>query len=599
MRSFYKGIWLLFIVNVIVPTSVGAVHKLPLEPKRINESKSTTIKAVDIAELIPQRVVTDISFTGGLRGKGRLLITFNNSNAFVNFKEEAGQVTVSLLNTVLTKRFMKRMKVKSQGTLVDFIDFKQLAAEARVVIKLNPERFHYNSRQADKTLAIDFTPVTKRSMGGRQKKEVVNKGERLSLNFKEIEVRAVLQVLSDFTGLNIVATDSVSGAVTLKLNDVPWDQVLSLVLKAKGLAMRQNDNIVLVAPAAEIKKIEQDELASQKVASYLEILKTKFVQINYAKAADIRDILTSGNGGGAADARQNTMLVSERGTVVIDERTNTLIIKDLPAKLTEITRLVALLDKPVQQVMVEARIVVADKSFAQEMGIKFGVAKSGRLHGGTLGLGNPEIGIGGDPVDDSKTTNTLVGLGIDAMNAHPAGALGMTLARGANYVLNLELSALENEGRGDIIANPRVMTSDRVKAIIKQGVKKQITVPASANNPATQRFIDVVLELNVTPHITPNGEVIMELLVKKDNIIAGSQDFANREISTTVKVKDGETVVLGGVYEEVSNKKNYRVPYLANIPFFGNLFKKNVDSEDKKELLVFVTPNIVASRRAQ
>ena len=535
MRSFYKGIWLLFIVNVIVPTSVGAVDKLPLEPKRINESKSTTIKAVDIAELIPQRVVTDISFTGGLRGKGRLLITFNNSNAFVNFKEEAGQVTVSLLNTVLTKRFMKRMKVKSQGTLVDFIDFKQLAAEARVVIKLNAERFHYNSRQADKTLAIDFTPVTKRSMGGRQKKEVVNKGERLSLNFKEIEVRAVLQVLSDFTGLNIVATDSVSGAVTLKLNDVPWDQVLSLVLKAKGLAMRQNDNIVLVAPAAEIKKIEQDELASQKVASYLEILKTKFVQINYAKAAEIRDLLTSGNGGGATDARQNTMLVSERGTVVIDERTNTLIIQDLPAKLTEITRLVALLDKPVQQVMVEARIVVADKSFAQEMGIKFGVAKSGRLHGGTLGLGNPEIGIGGDPVDDSKTTNALVGLGIDAMNAHPAGALGMTLARGANYVLNLELSALENEGRGDIIANPRVMTSDRVKAIIKQGVKKQITVPASANNPATQRFIDVVLELNVTPHITPNGEVIMELLVKKDSIIAGSQEqISNRRIAITL-----------------------------------------------------------------
>jgi type IV pilus assembly protein PilQ len=581
MRSFYKAMGLLFIVNVIILTSVGAVDELSSEPKRIDESKSTTIKAVDIAELIPQRLVTDISFTGGLRGKGRLLITFNNSNAFVNFKEEAGQVTVSLLNTVLTKRFMTRMKVKSQGTLVDFVDFKQLATEARVVIKLNTERFHYSSRQGEKTLAIDFTPVTKRSMGGRQKKEVVNKGERLSLNFKEIEVRAVLQVLSDFTGLNIVATDSVSGAVTLKLNDVPWDQVLSLVLKAKGLAMRQNDNIVLVAPAAEINKIEQDELASQKVASYLEILKIEFLQINYAKAADIRDLLTSGNGGGVADAgtRQNAMLVSERGTVVVDERTNTLIIKDVPAKLTEITRLVALLDKPVQQVMVEARIVVADKSFAQEMGIKFGVTGK----------------------KDSSTTAgveaSLFDFGVSALN--PYGALGMTLARGADYVLNLELSALENEGRGDIIANPRVMTSDRTTAIIKQGVKKQITVPGSANNPASQRFIDVVLELNVTPHITPNGEVIMELLVKKDSIIAGSQDFANREISTTVKVKDGETVVLGGVYEEESNKKNYRVPYLASIPFFGNLFKKNVDSEDKKELLVFVTPKIVASRRAQ
>ena len=280
------------------------------------------------------------------------------------------------------------MKVKSQGTLVDFVDFKQFATEARVVIKLNTEHFHYSSRQAKKTLAIDFTPVTKRSMGGRQKKDVVHKGERLSLNFKDIEVRAVLQVLSDFTGLNIVATDSVSGAVTLKLNDVPWDQVLSLVLKAKGLAMRQNDNIVLVAPAAEINKIEQDELASQKVASYLEVLKIEFLQINYAKAVDIRDILISGNGGGAADTdtRQDSMLVSERGTVAVDERTNTLIIKDVAAKLKEVVRLVAQLDQPLQQVMVEARIVVADKSFAQEMGIKFGVAKSGRLHGGTLGL---------------------------------------------------------------------------------------------------------------------------------------------------------------------------------------------------------------------
>ena len=542
MRSFYKGIGFLFIVNVIILTSVGAVDELLSEPKSIDESKRTRIKAVDIAELIPQRLVTDISFTGGLRGKGRLLITFNNSNVFVNFKEEVGQVTVSLLNTVLTKRFMRRMKVKLQGTLVDFVDFKQFATEARVVIKLNTERFHYSSRQAKKTLTIDFTPVTKRSMGGRQKKDLVHQGERLSLNFKDIEVGAVLQVLSDFTGLNIVATDSVSGAVTLKLNDVPWDQVLSLVLKAKGLAMRQNDNIVLVAPAAEINKIEQDELASQKVASYLEVLKIEFLQINYAKAADIRDILTSGNGGGAADmdAGQNAMLVSERGTVVVDERTNTLIIKDVPAKLKEVVRLVALLDKPLQQVMVEARIVVADKSFAQEMGINFGVT-------------------GGKDSSTKATVNaSLLDFGVSALN--PYGALGMTLAREADYVLNLELSALENEGRGDIIANPRVMTSDRRPAIIKQGVKKQITVPASANNPASQRFIDVVLELNVTPHITPNGEVIMELVVKKDSIKAGSQDFDHREISTTVKVRNVETVVLGGVYEEESSKKIIEFP---------------------------------------
>jgi type IV pilus assembly protein PilQ len=240
--------------------------------------------------------------------------------------------------------------------------------------------------------------------------------------------------------------------------------------------------------------------------------------------------------------------------------------------------------------MVEARIVVADKTFAQEMGVKFGVAGAkvaateATVHARTGSLANP---------------SSLLDLGIDAMNMHPVGALGMTLARGADYVLNLELSALENENRGDIIANPRVMTSDRVKAIIRQGVKKQITVPATANNPASQSFVDVVLGLNVTPHITPNGEVIMELLIKKDSNIANSQDFANREIQTTVKVKSGETIVLGGVYEEELAKTNYRVPYLASVPFFGHLFKKNVDSEIKKELLVFVTPKIVGSRRIQ
>ncbi|HIA44230.1 MAG TPA: type IV pilus secretin PilQ [Methylococcaceae bacterium] len=592
MSNLSLGIWLLVIVKVTMFSAAGAVNEQQSELSDVAESQGATVKTSDIAKLIPQRFITDISFMGGLRGKGRLLITFNNSNAFVNFKESTGQVTVSLLNTVIAKRFLKRMEVKTQGTLVDFIDFKQLVSETKVFIKLNTEQFHYTSMQGEKTLTINFTPVSVSVVGDRRKKERVNKGERLSLNFKAIEVRSVLQVLSDFTGLNIIATDSVSGAVTLKLNDVPWDQVLSLVLKAKGLAMRQNDNIVLVAPAAEIYKIEQDELASKKVAVYLEQLKTEFLQINYAKAVDIRNILVSGVGAATmgANSVKNPMLISERGMVVVDERTNTLIIKDVPAKLKEIAQLVALLDKPVQQVMIEARIVVADKTFAQEMGVKFGVAGAkvaateATVHARTGSLANP---------------SSLLDLGIDAMNMHPVGALGMTLARGADYVLNLELSALENENRGDIIANPRVMTSDRVKAIIRQGVKKQITVPATANNPASQSFVDVVLELNVTPHITPNGEVIMELLIKKDSNIANSQDFANREIQTTVKVKSGETIVLGGVYEEELAKTNYRVPYLASVPFFGHLFKKNVDSEIKKELLVFVTPKIVGSRRIQ
>ncbi len=594
MSKLFLGIGLLLMVEVMMFSSAWAMDEQQPSLNDVAKSPELKVKPSDIAKLIPQRFITDISFTGGLRGKGHLLITFNNSNAFVNFKESSSQVTVSLLNTVIAKRFLKRMKVKAQGTLVDFIDFKQLASETKVVIKLNTEHFHYTSIQGEKTLKINFTPAPGGGVENRQKKERVKKGERLSLNFKEIEVRSVLQVLSDFTGLNIIATDSVSGAVTLKLNDVPWDQVLPLVLKAKGLAMRQNDNIVLVAPATEINKIEEAELATKKVAAYLEQLQTEFLQINYAKAADIRKILVSGNGMSTAGGNsvENSMLISERGAVVVDERTNTLIVKDVPVKLKEITQLIALLDKAVQQVMVEARIVVADKSFGQEMGVRFGVA--GSKSGSTAATVHARTGNMATP-----SPNSLLDLGIDAMSAHPVGALGMTLARGADYVLNLELSALENEGRGDIIANPRVMTSDRVKAVIKQGVKKQITVPATMNNPASQTFIDVVLELNVTPHITPNGEVIMELLVKKDDNIAGSADFANREIQTTVKVKDGETIVLGGVYEEKSDQNNYRVPYLSNVPFFGNLFKKNVDSSVKKELLVFVTPKIVGSRQIQ
>ncbi len=595
MSKLFLGIGLLLMVEVMMFSFAWAMDEQQPGLNDVAKSPGLKVKPSDIAKLIPQRFITDISFTGGLRGKGHLLITFNNSNAFVNFKEGSSQVTVSLLNTVIAKRFLKRMKVKAQGTLVDFIDFKQLASETKVVIKLNTEHFHYTSIQGEKTLKINFTPAPGGGVENRQKKERVKKGERLSLNFKEIEVRSVLQVLSDFTGLNIIATDSVSGAVTLKLNDVPWDQVLPLVLKAKGLAMRQNDNIVLVAPATEINKIEEAELASKKVAAYLEQLQTEFLQINYAKAADIRKILVSGNGMSTAGGNsvENSMLISERGAVVVDERTNTLIVKDVPVKLKEITQLIALLDKAVQQVMVEARIVVADKSFGEEMGVRFGVA--GSKSGSTAATVHARTGNMATPT----SPNSLLDLGIDAMSAHPVGALGMTLARGADYVLNLELSALENEGRGDIIANPRVMTSDRVKAVIKQGVKKQITVPETANNPASQTFIDVVLELNVTPHITPNGEVIMELLVKKDDNIAGSADFANREIQTTVKVKDGETIVLGGVYEEKSDQNNYRVPYLSSVPFFGNLFKKNVDSSVKKELLVFVTPKIVGSRQIQ
>nr|WP_305909231.1 type IV pilus secretin PilQ [Methylomarinum sp. Ch1-1]MDP4522128.1 type IV pilus secretin PilQ [Methylomarinum sp. Ch1-1] len=580
------------------------------------------LKQSSVSKLIPQQLIKGVDFRRGPQGEGRLMLSLSNPNTVVDVKERGGKVILNFLNTKIPDALAKSYDVTDFATPVQRVDASPRGNGVNVTVSTIDANYDYSSFQSEGLLTVEFTPLSVEEKAAKLKEKFPYSGDKLSLNFQDIEVRSVLQILADFTELNIIASDSVGGSVTLRLNDVPWDQALALVLKSKGLAKRESGNVIFVAPATEITKMEEEELAAKKVVQKLEPLVTEYIQINYAKAEDFRNMLLSrgqtGQGGrsGMGSVAQSAplssggvrgidqdelRLVSRRGTVIVDPRTNTLIVRDTAKQLEEIRKLINLLDIPVRQVLIESRIVIADKNFAQELGVKFGVAKMASIGSGkTFAIGGSGTASNSNAQADDEgnigtINDTLVDLGAQAIASHPAGALGMTLARAADYVLNLELSALENENRGEILSNPRIMTTDRVKAVIKQGIQKQITTPGSANNPPTQAFVDVVLELEVTPQITPNGEVIMDLLIKKDNEIPNSVDFANREITTTVQVKDGETIVVGGVYEEDSGKNVFRVPFFSDLPGVGFLFRKNIESDVKRELLMFITPKIIKS----
>lgn len=464
-----------------------------------------------------------------------------------------------------------------------------------------------------------FGLTAQRAVAIEQHSEIVRKvshqGNRLSLNFQDIDVRSVLQVLADFTGLNVVAADTVAGNISLRLNDVPWDQALDLIMKTKGLSKRQEGNVLLIAPATEIMRIEREQLEAQKVIDALIPLKTEIFQIHYAKAAEICSILLGiGNPGqmtevnapqqhqsqvgcGSAGLRQQgnagvesagvvkneTMrIVSSRGVVIMDARTNTLIIKDTPAALQEVHKMIELLDVPVRQVLIETRIVVANTSFARNLGAKLGAKTQAKEEAMPDGLA--ELGY------KLQVASAVATGGMSTMAA--------TLASGANHLLDMEIQALQAEGLGEQIANPRVMTTDRVRASISQGV--QIPYTTQTANTINTNFKDAVLQLEVTPQITPGGSVIMELDITRDsqgkNIITGGQEnvaIDKRGIKTKVQVEDGETLILGGVYESYALDNQNVVPWLAEIPVLGWLFRNQNKRDDKTELLVFVTPKIV------
>ena len=568
-----------------------------------------------VTNLLPEQTIKNIDFRRGPKGEGRLMLELSEENTVVDVKERGGKVILNFLNTKIPEALIKSFDVSDFATPVRKIDARPRGAGVNITITPVDGNYDYSSYQSDGMLTIDFIPLTSAEKEALLKQKFPYTGKKLTLNFQDIEVRSVLQILADFTALNIIAADSVGGTVTLRLNDVPWDQALDLILKSKGLSKRQTGNVVLVAPTSEIIKIEEEELAAKTVVEQLEPLRTEYIQINYAKAEDIQALLTGrsvvrsssstsnqtnsstlGSRSSTSQRRGSTSksersgLLSERGRSTVDSRTNTLIVKDTVKQLEEIHSLIELLDVPVRQVLIEARIVIASTDFSKQLGVEFGVA----YNSGDFKLS--DRGVETKSVNNSSALSDLA----SALAASGPGALAMTLSDGANYILNLEIQANQLNGNTELLSNPRVMTTDRVTATIKQGV--QIPYQSSSQDGTVTELIDAVLELKVTPQITPSGNVIMDLNIKKDApgvaVPSGAGTAVaidKREITTTVQVEDGETVVLGGVFESTDSNATNTVPWLSDLPGVGWLFKNSDDNSTKRELLIFVTPKIVKS----
>ncbi|NOQ63616.1 MAG: type IV pilus secretin PilQ [Methyloprofundus sp.] len=594
---------------VIGFNSAGAIAK--------ESHKKLTEKTLSqFAGLIPEQAIKKIDFRRGPKGEGRLLVYLSNPNTVVDTHEKSGKIELSFLNTKLPDLYAKKMDVLDFATPVAMVEAKKVGSRAKIVVTLANSEYSYSSFQSEGLLTLEVRPITSLAEEEKRKQKFPYTGKRLSLNFQDIEIRAVLQILADFTELNILASDSVTGNLTLRLSDVPWDQALDFILKSKGLAKRQAGNVVLVAPTDEIRKLEEEELESQKVVERLEPLKTEYIQINFAKAENFRNILkgdssfsadgcaisAGGSSGGGASAGGSAAggggsrgegesddkysLLSDRGTAIVDSRTNTLIVKDTAKNLEEVAKMIEILDRPVRQVLIEARIVIAEEGFSQELGVKFGAAYVG--DNGSIGAttgSNPYGDIPGDIV--SPVVSNLAA-------SNPYGALGMTLASGANYVLNLEISALQDDRKAEFVSNPRVLTSDRCEARIEQGV--QIPYQTVSQDGTQTDFEDASIILEVTPQITPSGSVIMDLYITKDSpgdLTPAGLAINKREIATSVHIEDGETIVLGGVYEGDTRHEINSVPWFSELPLVGWMFRKTTDNDFKKELLIFITPKIV------
>jgi type IV pilus assembly protein PilQ len=542
--------------------------------------------------------IEGIDFRRGDDGEGRIIVTLSDPSISVDMNQVGGKIVLDFIGAGLPGELDRKLDVVDFATPVKEIDTKGSNNGTRMMISTTAHEYDYLAYQSDNTFIVEIRPLDEREQEAR-KEQVGFTGERLSLNFQDIEVRAVLQLIADFTGLNMVASDTVGGNVTLRLKNVPWDQALDIILKAKGLGMRKIDNVIMVAPNAEIAAREQLELESSRQVEELAPLYTEFIQVNYAKASDLANLIK---------AEENNLL-SERGSVTIDERTNTLIIQDITASLESIRQMLSKLDIPVRQVLIESRIVNADENFAKDLGVRFGYAKNTKQ-------ANPDIlnsreDIGPNPqdpvavftgsedgnVDGSGGTarEGIENLLVDLPALATGAGASLIVGKIGSYLLQLELTALVAEGRGEDIASPKVITSNQRTAIIESGVE----IPyqeASSSGATTTAFKKAVLSLEVTPQITPDDRVLLDLSVSQDSpgaAVVGGIPINTRRVETQVLVDNGETVVLGGVYTRNESKGVERVPFFGDLPYVGFLFKRSSVSETKSELLIFVTPKIL------
>lgn len=549
-------------------------------------------------EVPRSRAIEGIDFRRGESGEGRVVVALSDPRTVVDLKQEGDQIVLEFKDVQLPESLAQRYDVTDFATPVSTIDAMRRGRDARVVVRTSG-KYEQLAYQADNQFTLEINEVKEEATPEEQREKEYT-GERLTLNFQDLEVRAFFSIIADLTGLNVVVSDSVSGNITLRLQNVPWDQAVDIVLRTKGLDMRENGNVILVAPAEEIAEMERIELAARQQAQELEPLRSEFIQINYAKASDLAALIQSG---------QNSLL-SDRGSITIDARTNTLLIRDTDTSLANIRRLIQVLDIPVKQVLIESRIVIANDNFNRELGARLGYSQyyfdDGRRYV-TSGTQSANTELNNSLSDALAGNSNTVTFPDDRLNVNlpvgnPAGSFALSIL-GSGYLVDLELSALQAEGQGEVVSAPRIVTANQKQASIRQGVE----IPyqeSSASGATTTQFKEAVLQLTVTPQITPDERIIMDLIVNKDSV--GQQvpsatggfvpSIDTREITTQVLVNNGDTVVLGGIYETTRETTASKVPLLGDIPGLGLLFRSTQNRSDKRELLIFVTPKILDDR---
>ena len=558
-------------VNILLQaneTAVGSIVETKFAESKIDQS---------------QNAINNVDFARGKNGEGRVIVDLSDASAGINIKQKGKTIVVDFVNTDVPANLQRRLNVTNFNTPVIYVDTMKVGRNSRMVIepKGNWEQSAY---QADKKFIIDVRQVVDDPNKLVRGSKPGYSGEKLSLNFQNIEVRAVLQVIADFTGLNIITSDTVTGNLTLRLKDVPWDQAMDIITQSKGLTMRKNGNVIMVAPSDEVAAKEKQNLEASQQIEDLEPLRTEVYTLKYMKAESLKNILS--------DPKQK--ILSKRGSAVLDPRTNTVFVQDTAKYLDQVQAIINKTDIPVKQVMIESRLVLADEKFGKSLGARFGVQKQ---HSG-----DNSYAIGGQLSDSLATSgSTTVSANANGLNSNlpvsnAFGSVAFSLFRlPAGLLLNLELTALETDNRGKIVSSPRVTTANQQKAKIASGTEIPY-LQASSSGATNVSFKEAVLSLEVTPQITPDEKIIMDLEVKKEKVgtvFFGVPSIDTQKVNTQVLVSNGETAVLGGIFEQTERSDVDKVPFFGDLPIVGNVFKRRVTQNDKTELLIFITPKIM------
>lgn len=585
-QASIDGNFLLVVLNSTQP-NISSIPKTQIftEPQNINAS-----------------ALKDIDFRRGMEGVGRVVVDLANNQVGVDVRQQGEDLVVEFLQSMLPEGLRRKLDVTDFGTPVQSIVTTQAGDRVRMVV--TPKgNWEHSAYQTDNQFVLEIR--RKKVDDSKLTEGIGYNGEKLSLNFQNIEVRSLLQVIADFTNFNIVTSDSVNGAVTLRLKDVPWDQALDIILQAKGLGMRKSGNVIWIAPQDEIAAREKQDLEAKVSLETLEMVRTQSFQLNYAKANDVVSQLTAGS--------TSAKILSARGSAIAEARTNQIFITDIPSKLGQVQQFISKLDIPVRQVLIEARIVEADDTFGRSLGVRLGGSDLRGVRGGSPGYaigGNDRIAIGGSYNAISSTTaessNVLDTTNTSFVNLPSAGVNGFSpsafavslFSSAANRFLNLEISALEADGRGKIVSSPRVVTADQVKALIEQGTEFPYQSATSSGATAVT-FRKANLKLEVTPQITPEGGIILDVDINKDSrgeTTAAGIAINTKHVQTQVLVENGGTVVIGGIFEQQDTNDVTKVPLLGDLPVVGNLFKNRATSSRRSELLIFITPRTIGDR---